>query len=182
MLAGSATQSILALAGVCALAALAGKYQASRRRRQPAGILLTLLISATSYRWLEKPSRSRTTRFLLVLVPSLIAALAVVVTSIAILGQDGIPGRFQPRVLSIAKARDAFAPLAHACTDVSFDYALAHCHLGPKGTPQFILWGDSRAAANSEGVAVALDEPGVVLSTGGCAPSSGWIGPNFRGS
>jgi hypothetical protein len=145
-----------------------------------AGILLAFVLSAISYRWLEQPARNRRTRFRPVLVGSLAGSAAVVAVSATALAAEGLPQRFDPRVVAIAAQHSAFAPLAHACSDVRFDYAIQHCRLGAPGKPSFLLWGDSRAAAISEGVENAFGQPGLVLSTGACPPTSGWSNPAMK--
>jgi hypothetical protein len=145
------------------------------------GILLAFFLSAASYHWIERPARDHRTSFRRVWLPCSIAAAAVLTASAAAIAGQGLPRRLPPSVVAIARQRDAYAPLAHACTDVRFDYAMEHCRLGSAGPPRFLLWGDSRAAAVSEGVETAIGEPGLLVSNGACPPSLDWINPAFRG-
>jgi hypothetical protein len=138
------------------------------------GIGLSVLLSACSYRWIEQPARAPSTAFRWVLVACVTGALAIVLAAVFALGFKGLPQRLPIRVVTMAAAHDAYAPLAHRCTSVGFDAALKGCHIGPPGQPQVLLWGDSHAAAISEGVAAGANLPGVVVSSGACPPVPGW--------
>ena len=143
------------------------------------GIAVATGLSVLTYHSIEQPARSRSTPFRRVLLPSIVAVAAILIAcAIAVAGR-GLPGRLPDRVVELASGRDNYAPLAHACTDVDFDLALADCRIGPKGPAQILLWGDSHAAAISEAVALAFDQPGVIVSAGACAPAIGWVHPEF---
>jgi len=146
------------------------------------GISAAFLLSALSYHWIEQPARRRTVPFRRVVVPSIASGSAIVIASAAAIVTNGVPGRLPPHVVAISRGHDAYAPLAHSCTDIGFEQALKHCHLGPPGPPEFLLWGDSHAAAISEAVTEALKRPGLVVSWGGCPPTVGWVSPSFRGA
>ena len=140
------------------------------------GVSFAFLLSAASYRWIEQPARRRSTPFRRVWIPWLSGAAAIAVAALAAIAGKGLSERLPSRVDRIASARFAFAPLAHACTDVAFDLAIERCHIGPPGRPRVLLWGDSHAAAISEAVSNGLGSPGVVVSTGACPPVLGWRG------
>ncbi|WP_407828806.1 acyltransferase family protein [Sphingomonas sp.] len=146
------------------------------------GIALAVLLSVVSFRWIEQPARERSTRFRLVLVPCLVGAAAILLASAIAIAGKGLPQRLPPAVVKIAFAHDAYAPLAHRCTTVSFGYALEHCRIGPAGEPQLLLWGDSHAAAVSEAVAQGTRMPGLVISTGACPPVPDWPGGEVPGA
>jgi hypothetical protein len=146
-----------------------------------AGILFAFLLSVLSYRWIERPARDPRTVFRAVWLPALAAAVIILALSALVIAGKGLPQRLPPRVVGIAAEREAFAPLARACTDVTFDHATTHCHLGPRGEPRFLLLGDSRAAAISEAVESAIAKPGIVISNGSCAPTLGWVSPALKG-
>jgi len=137
-------------------------------------IAFAVVLAAASYRWIELPARKPSTQFRRVFIAATAAAAAILgVAGIAIAGK-GLPQRLPPGVDAIDSMRNAYAPLAHSCTDVGVDYALAHCHIGPAGPPEVLLWGDSHAAAISEAVAHAMNRPGLLISTGECPPLPGW--------
>ena len=146
-----------------------------------AGIALALGLAALSYHWIERPARDRSRTYRSVVIPSSIAAALIASACAAAWLRGGFPQRLPVNVAKLAARHDAFAPLAHACTDIGFEAALPRCRLGPAGQPRFVLWGDSHAAALSEGVAAGLRQPGVVLSMGACPPVIGWTSPQLRG-
>jgi peptidoglycan/LPS O-acetylase OafA/YrhL len=134
------------------------------------GIAAAFVLSAASYRWIEQPARRRSTNFGRVLIPCLGGAAIILAACLAAIVGKGLPQRLPARVDAIAAAHFAYAPLAHSCTDVGFDYPLEHCRIGPRGAPQLLLWGDSHAAAISEAVVVGTGKPGVLISLGTCSP------------
>jgi hypothetical protein len=138
------------------------------------GVVASFVLSACSYRWVEQPARASSTPFRRVLLVYLATALVILLAAGAALVAKGLPERLPPRVVAIARGHDAYAPLAHRCTSVGFDYALKHCHIGPAGEPQLLLWGDSHAAAISEGVGLGSHMPGIVVSMGACPPVPDW--------
>ena len=146
-----------------------------------AGIALAVGLAALSYHWVEKPARDRSRPYRSVVIPCVVAAVMISLACGAAWLRGGFPQRLPPTVAKLAARHDAIAPLARACTDIGFDAALQRCHLGPPGSPRFVLWGDSHAAAISEGVAAGLDQPGVVLSLGACPAVIGWTSPALRG-
>jgi peptidoglycan/LPS O-acetylase OafA/YrhL len=145
------------------------------------GIALALLAASASYRWVEQPARRRSLLYRKVVVASASAMLVIAVAAAAAVLGRGLPQRLDGRVAALAAGHEAFAPLAHACTDTGFEEAVQRCRLGVGGAPQFVLWGDSHAAALSEGVAKGLDRPGLVFSMGACPATSGWLSRKLKG-
>jgi hypothetical protein len=139
-----------------------------------AGIGAAFLLSACSYRWIEQPARASSTPFRHVLLGCAGAAVVVVLAAGVAIAAKGLPQRLPDRVVATAGGHDAFAPLAHRCTSVGFDAALRKCRIGPPGAPQLMLWGDSHAAAISEGVGLGAGVPGFVVSMGACPPLPDW--------
>ena len=147
-----------------------------------AGIALAFAVSAASYRWVETPARQRSTPYRTVLFASGCATAAILLAAAAAIVWRGLPQRLPPAVAALADRHFAYAPLAHTCTDVGFDAALQRCRIGPAGSPRLVLWGDSHAAAISEGVETGIGEPGVIMSMGACAPTLEWINPRLKGT
>ena len=143
------------------------------------GIAAATGLSVLTYHWIEQPARDRSTPFRRVLLPSVLAAAAILIASAIAVAGRGLPGRLPDRAVQIARGHESYAPLAHACTDIGFESALKNCRIGPPGPAQILLWGDSHAAAISEAVAIALDRPGVIVSTGACVPTLVWAHPDF---
>ena len=135
---------------------------------------IAFVLAAASYHWIERPARKPSTPFRKVLVPTLVTAAAALAASGAVIISKGLPQRLPTNVDAIASGRNAYAPLAHACTDMGFEYAMAQCRIGPAGPPEVLLWGDSHAAAISEAVAKATERPGLVISMGECPPVPSW--------
>ena len=138
------------------------------------GIGAAFLLSAASYRWIEQPARNRATPFRWVLLASLAGAAAVLAASAFALAGKGLPQRLPPRVDAIAAVHDGYAPLAHDCVTGGFAKVQKSCHFGPPGEPKVLLWGDSHAAAISEGVAEATGQPGLLVSVAACPPLVDW--------
>jgi peptidoglycan/LPS O-acetylase OafA/YrhL len=145
------------------------------------GIGSAVALAAATYKTVEQPARDRSVPFTKVLIAcGSAAAIVLLALALALLG-GGLPQRFSPQVARIASGHDAYAPLAHACTDIGFDAAFERCHIGPAGKPRLLLFGDSHAAAISEAVGLAFQQPGVILSMGTCAPALDWTNPGLRG-
>ncbi|WP_324806769.1 acyltransferase family protein [Sphingomonas sp. LY29] len=145
------------------------------------GIVLSFALAAASYRWIETPVRDRSIPYRRVATGA--AAGAVLVAAIALLPvlTAGLPQRFTPQVLALANKKADFAPLAISCVDAPLDQIDQRCAIGPSGKPSFVLWGDSHAAALSEGVGLGLDRTGLVISTNSCVPTSGWTNSTMVG-
>ena len=140
-----------------------------------AAIAAAFAVSVTSYHWIEQPARNKATPFRNVFLPSMAtAALILLASTVAITGR-GLPDRLPKRVDAIAGRHNDLAPLAKSCVDIRPQSIVERCHLGPPGAPEYLLWGDSHAAAISEAVAIALGRPGLVWSRSSCPPAIGWI-------
>jgi hypothetical protein len=145
------------------------------------GIALAFALSTVTYQFIERPARRRSISFASILLICGAAASAIMLAVGLAIATGGLPQRLPRRIVAIAAQRNAYAPLAQACTDIGFERALEACHVGPPGNPHFLLWGDSHAAAVSEAVAAGLDQSGIVISMGACAPNRGWLNPELKG-
>jgi peptidoglycan/LPS O-acetylase OafA/YrhL len=146
-----------------------------------AGIAGAVVLAILSYHLVEQPARDRRRSFRkLLLVCAAAATMLIIALAAAIVGR-GLPQRLPQNVVRLASAHDAYAPLAHVCTDIGIDAALQRCRIGPRGRPTVVLWGDSHAAAISEAVGMALARPGLLLSAGACPPTAGWTDPRLKG-
>lgn len=145
------------------------------------GILIAFLLAAMSYRFVENPARQRSLRFRVVALICTGASAVILAAIVAAILGRGIPQRLPAKVIILAERHNAFAPLAHSCTDIGFDQAVRSCHIGVVGRPALVLWGDSHAAALAEAVGRASATSGFVFSQGGCPPEIGWASPKLRG-
>ncbi|MEO7864576.1 MAG: SGNH hydrolase domain-containing protein [Sphingomicrobium sp.] len=73
----------------------------------------------------------------------------------------------------MAAGRKDFSNLGFACLQDPRDRAPRLCRMGPPGPPEVLLWGDSHAAAISEGVASGLGRPALFFVNAGCPPTLG---------
>jgi hypothetical protein len=131
-------------------------------------ILLSFLLAAVTWRWVERPFRDRqrmTRRPLLLWV----GGGAVVIAALAMAAMSGLPGRMAPETLRLAAARDSASPLTEACNARSA--TAAPCRVGAAAAPSFIVWGDSHAGALGEAFDLIGREEGrggLVYPFGGC--------------
>lgn len=145
------------------------------------GICLSFALAAVSFKWIEEPARDSATPYRKVVIGSVLGAAVVISVALLPVFTAGLPQRFTPQVLAHANRKADFAPLAMSCVDVPFDQIDQRCAIGPAGKPSFVLWGDSHAAAVSEGVGLGLNRPGLVVSTNSCAPTGAWTNSTMVG-
>ncbi len=146
-------------------------------------LLFSLIMAVLSYRFIEQPFRKKSNllsrnRVLLASTTALIIGVALgsvpVVTS-------GMPGRWQENSLQVLTS--------HHLTNWQHDLACRNfrtplleigeaCVVGDSETEfDFIVWGDSHAAATKVGFAryaKETDTSGLIISLNGCAPLLGW--------
>jgi len=145
-------------------------------------VCLSVILATLSWRFVERPFRKRTlgsSRSSLFSAAAAAAAGLTVLAFVAI-AQQGFPQRFSPQALRYASAaaeRDA----ALSCkTSIESLHRGDFCLLGPAVTPspQFVVWGDSHAAALAPAFRELAQETG---STGwlaadpGCSPLLGVV-------
>ncbi len=130
-------------------------------------ILLSIMLAVASWRWVEMPVRRGWPVSRLRLFGGAVAAsVFFAATGFVLYAMGGFPQRFDARVLTaLAAARDASA--YNVCQSVSLDppTADARCVLGDTtrasaGPVDFVLIGDSFAAALGEGVDLAAKAAG----------------------
>jgi len=138
--------------------------------------LLTLLLAAWSWRYVEQPFRDRTR------VPRrpLVALASVTTVAFATFGavtvkEDGFPARASAQVLAL----EAYARMEQM-VECPARRAKTGCVLGSSAAPATIaLWGDSHAAAIAGGLSRVLERTGHagrLYWTKGCPPALGFEG------
>lgn len=140
------------------------------------GLALSVLLSWFILVAVETPVR----RGRILMRPSALLGSTAILTA-ALLGvsawgysSHGAPARFTPDVLALLDYRRDFATLK------SCDWPGPACPLGPDGSAQVALVGDSHAAAFATGVDTWLtdrDIPGILRFASGCMPVPGTGGP-----
>jgi hypothetical protein len=104
------------------------------------------------------------------LLPTRAWELAVVAMSVVAIAREGLPERYDPKILMLAaQARDS-VPLAESCDSVPFDRLEERCKIG-EGQATALLWGDSHAAAESVGITKALGQTAILITKNGCPPA-----------
>lgn len=145
------------------------------------GIVAALGLSILTYHWIEQPARRRSTAYRTVLVSSGLGGAAVLGAGLFAAFTGGFPARLPPAVVAIAKRHDDFDPSGKACVNMRLDELRSRCHLGIPGRPRFVVWGDSHAAADSEGVAAGMGTPGILAAMNSCVPATDWVSPRLPG-
>lgn len=137
-------------------------------------LLVTFVLAAWSWRFVERPFR--TPRFMQLQVFGLSASAAASLGCVAILivANAGLPQRLSASELALANYVDARDPEARKCIDGVL--AGQVCVVGAGGAPQLALWGDSHADAIAPAVRQAAAAQGAslaLLTNAGCAPLLG---------
>jgi peptidoglycan/LPS O-acetylase OafA/YrhL len=134
------------------------------------GMLLSLLLAWASYRWIEQPARRTNVPFRRVLLSLGGTVLAVVAMSVVAIAREGLPERYDPKILMLAAQAQDSVPLAESCDSVPFDRLEERCKIGD-GSATALLWGDSHAAAESVGITAALGQTAILITKNGCPPA-----------
>ncbi len=143
-------------------------------------LLVAIAAAWLSWRFVETPVR-RARR-----LPGPVLAGGVAMASAALVSAggllylgNGLPGRFDPRVLAHVEASQDFIQDWSRCfvPDDGPLRGLETCPVGPAGrAPEFLAWGDSHLRAFKEGLDLAAreaDRPGLVIWRAGCPPLFG---------
>lgn len=135
-----------------------------------ASILISVILSALTYRFIETPLRQRAA-----ITPRLAFGLASIgVVGIVTIAASGFPARFPAELQQIARVRtqDGAGFLDHCFLEKPGAALDASC-IEPGDKPLVFLWGDSTAAALYPGLKEAEASHGYRLarfSSPGCAP------------
>jgi peptidoglycan/LPS O-acetylase OafA/YrhL len=134
-------------------------------------LTLTFILSVVSWRFVEQPVRTSKRRPRVVLGGFLAGSALLAGLGFMVWRTDGAPGRLPPDLQAIARAAGDFRRDRGECND---QHAIGTCRLGPaSGPPQFLVWGDSHARANLDGLNLAATEqgiPGLMMWAAGCPP------------
>ncbi len=144
-------------------------------------LLVALLLSELSVRFVEAPFRHTDTRSSTrPLLASACALAAVACAGGALALTRGLPTRVSPEVLSLEETQaqvdipDPSCLPAHSLSEVP---ERPGCFLGTRGKkPSFVLWGDSHSAALSRGLAHEAERvgrSGLLIALNGCPPLVG---------
>jgi peptidoglycan/LPS O-acetylase OafA/YrhL len=116
-------------------------------------LLLTFLLSAATYRWIERPfiAWKFEVRKRVALATGAVALfLAIALGGVLVAMLDGLPSRLPEQALLYGKGATDFAPELERCHTISPE-RIAEGDLCPLGTgvssPSFVVWGDSHAHA-----------------------------------
>lgn len=146
-------------------------------------IALSLIMAVLSWRFVERPYRTRTkvSRGPL-FTQAAIGAVLIGGIAGAIYINHGVRARWSPDLLHLADGANQYSPLRQQChVDVPGDLNHAPCVLGAPVAPTTILWGDSHGAelAYALGESAARHHAAIVEATASaCVPLTGLsIGP-----
>lgn len=144
-------------------------------------LLVSFLLAVLSWRFVERPFRSRSRRIERRPLFALAAAVMVVlvVSSWAVIYANGFEGRFPPRALQVASFRPPPDPLIGQLGDCLITEANrapvlddSNCLQSAPGKATYLLLGDSHAAVLYDGLKTSLPGSNVALAAAwGCAPS-----------
>ncbi len=144
-----------------------------------AWLALALFLSVLSWRFVEQPVRlsPRITSPKLLVGWALASAFFVAAGGLIYL-KDGAPGRFAPEIRTHVDASADFLQDWSRCS-VAQDGPFAGvetCPIGPEGTPEVLIWGDSHLRMLHAGLTLMAEEtatPALIIWTAGCPPFFG---------
>ena len=147
-----------------------------------AGIVLAFLLAYCSYRWIEQPARRPTVPFRKVAMVTGTAGVFLAGSALVATLTQGLPQRLPQEVVAFAALRNDRAPLAQSCLNTPLERVDVDCRMGSRaGKATFLIWGDSHAAAMSEGIAAGTGGSGVLAAMNTCAPVLEWVNPKLPG-
>ncbi|WP_428990235.1 acyltransferase family protein [Methylocapsa aurea] len=131
-----------------------------------AAIALATFLAIVSWRYVETPFRNRALwRPSIIFTAGGLAASSIVAAALAIVLLNGAPWRFEEKVLRLAAGGDDFSPKGKACMNLPYSDGDidSECRLGvADGRPmEFLLWGDSHAAAIVPAMDIVAERAGV---------------------
>lgn len=144
-------------------------------------LLLLLIISSLSWRYVERPFRiqEEPAKSFIVLRTAGVSMAAFATLGLAIVITQGFPERFGAQTLAYAMASEDSNPRREDCDSPSVDDVLKGrvCHIGvEQAIPSFAVVGDSFGDSVIPGIdaaAVRANQSGVVLTHAGCNPLFG---------
>ncbi len=139
---------------------------------------LSVALAWLSWRFVETPMRRARLPGIVVLGGTALASAATLAVGAWLYLGDGLAGRFGPMVRPHIAASADFLQDWSRCTTAASGplMGIETCPIGPEGTPQVLVWGDSHVRAFKEGLDLAAHEagvPGLVIWRAGCPPLFG---------
>jgi peptidoglycan/LPS O-acetylase OafA/YrhL len=144
-------------------------------------VLVSFVLAVLSWRFVERPFRSRPRRIERRPVFALTGAVMVVLflCSVAVIHASGFQGRFPRRAVQIASFRPPPEPISGKLGDcvITDDnqatvFTNSQCLRGAPGKATYLLLGDSHAAALWDALKTSLPSSNVALAAAwGCSPS-----------
>jgi peptidoglycan/LPS O-acetylase OafA/YrhL len=136
-----------------------------------AAFALTCILSVASWRYVEQPVRYTKRGPKVVFGGFVAGSLVLAALGFLVWRTDGVPNRLPPSLQAIAYAAGDFMKPRDQCRE---QHESGFCQLGIEGAPHFLVWGDSHARANFDGLNLAAKEQGVagaLFWQGGCMPA-----------
>ncbi|AWI84526.1 acyltransferase [Alloyangia pacifica] len=139
---------------------------------------LSVALAWLSWRFVETPMRRARLPGIVVLGGTALASAATLAVGAWLYLGDGLAGRFGPMVRPHIAASADFLQDWSRCTTAASGplMGIEACPIGPEGTPQVLVWGDSHVRAFKEGLDLAAHEagvPGLIIWRAGCPPLFG---------
>ena len=141
---------------------------------------VSFVLAYLSWRFVERPVRHASLTAWPTFIGAALASAVLVAAGGIIFIKDGMLGRFGPPLRTHIEASADFLQDWSRCTVPSEGpYAgLEICPIGPEGTPEILVWGDSHVRALKEGLERAAFEastPALLIWRAGCAPTFGLV-------
>ena len=141
---------------------------------------VTLGISWLSWRLIENPIRYSALKGSQLVIGYVSVAATVAALAMTFAFSDGMPERFNDRSQPYIMASRDFLQNWSRCYEPNDGpwTGIEVCPVGPEGSPQVLIWGDSHARALKEGLEKAAFEmgaPGLLVWRGGCPPLIGLL-------
>jgi peptidoglycan/LPS O-acetylase OafA/YrhL len=127
-------------------------------------VLLSIAVSALSYRYIERPFLEKQPKRLF--LKAGIVSSASILICLAIYSQEGLPQRFSPEARSFLAASEDHHPerkKCHARSTKPRDYEETCIHGAADTAPGFAVWGDSHGAEVAYALGQRLGENGEAL-------------------
>jgi peptidoglycan/LPS O-acetylase OafA/YrhL len=142
-------------------------------------IALCMILAVLSWRFIEQPVRhAKNLGALPTFGSAILASAALIAAGGFIFVKDGMLNRFPAELRTHINASADFLQDWSRCTvpaDGPFA-GLETCPIGPEGSPQTLIWGDSHVRALKEGLeqaALENETPALLIWRAGCAPIFG---------